>query len=232
MDDVENVVQEALLDEVVGSSQTSEKMIPASKVNDIIRSVTARVSKNAVSKYQRENVIQSSPGFDAEQIAKIAAEAAQKTLEQERQKMFEMQQAQIGQTIANDFLTKIQAQKGDIEDFDKVFAEIDPRAVPEIVELSTKVDNTAHVIKELWENPKKIAEFRALVQMDREARRNGIHSNAADREMQKLSDSIKKNLSAKNIKMPTDPVKNPSTAPNSDSGIMSVSEARRYLLKR
>lgn len=154
--------------------------------------------------YQPANVTQQpQSGISEDNVRRMAAEETQRlrnewTLESQRNA-----QEQDAQRIASEFFTKIEAGKANLQDFDKVMADVDLRSIPYHVQLANMVDNTAEVMYELAQNPSKIGAIQNLIDLDLRA---GRQPKLALSEMKKLSQSIKDNGKAASFKSPNEPL--------------------------
>jgi hypothetical protein len=161
------------------------------------------------------------PEADMQRIAQ--AEILRMRSEWEREAQ-EKAQADMGQRIANDFLSKMNTGKEKYEDFDKVIG--DPRSYgrfPSVVHiLSQYVDNAADVLYEL----RKHGDDR-LVRLEMTARDPQFFDEAIS-QAQRLSQALKDNQAASKMRLPNEPLSQmrPSNA-GTDTGVMGVKDLRR-----
>jgi hypothetical protein len=153
------------------------------------------------------------------EIAKAEAIAAAKAeLQQQQQAMQTQYQQMHRQKFVNDFVAKMQAGAKKHEDFETVVSSLQLQSIPDhLLELANSFDNTADIMYDLGNNHVKVANFITLA-------RETPH--LAYSEMQKLSQSIKKNDEAKsnqkNVSEPLSQIQ-PSTI-GSDNGPKTVQD--------
>lgn len=197
-----------------------EKMIPASQASKI----AARESKQAAEKVRREMQAEFDKRQVQEQIEKPALSMGgmpQMTDEQLQERIFAAAQKMSTQMTANkmaqDFESKIKAEIEADPDFGDLYDALNIEAHPELVIWMNGMDNSAKVVKDLATNPTKFANILMLA-------KSGMGA-LAQRELIKLSDSIKTNLTAQaqpKVKEPLDQL-SPSSV-GIDNGEMSVGD--------
>jgi hypothetical protein len=166
--------------------QAAEKLIPQSELNKIVGRVReearqdgyarARAEMSAVEPQQSEQQ-QGYQSHSRENIEQLVAE-----------KIKEQAQLEVAKKIAGDFTNKLLAAKEKYPDFEETVAQLNLPTIPQIVHWANSLDNTADVMYDIAKNPAKFANILML------------SNNApllAQRELQKLSSSIKKNEEAK-----------------------------------
>jgi hypothetical protein len=123
--------------------------------------------------------------------------------------------------VATDFLSKMEAGKTKYADFEDTVNALNLPMAPEIVDWANGLDNTADVVYEIAKNPTK---FTTILNLAR-----GGFGQLAQRELQKLSASIKQNESAadaaKSVNEPLSQIR-PSTV-GTDNGKMTVRDLRK-----
>lgn len=188
---------------------SNERNFTQSELNDHI----GRAKRDAVESYKRQQQSQQSqharpdsgyesqysqPQSSDDHIRRIASEEAQRhreAFEAQTQQRLEENQAK---DLVQKFFNKISSGKEKYQDFDTVTGGLDLRPFPWSVQMMTdNVDNTTDVLYELSKNPIK------LDQIERLAERS---PQLAVKELQRLSQSIKDNEAAKNIKLPGEPL--------------------------
>jgi hypothetical protein len=92
------------------------------------------------------------------------------------------------QKIAQTYHGKMSSGKDQFEDFEEVMADFNPAAFPNLVYLASQVDNTPAVMRELMQNPSKLAAVTIMSERD---------PAAAQRMIAKISSSIVANDQAK-----------------------------------
>lgn len=204
------------------SEQTpSEKMIPQSEVNRIVGKTRQDVSEKAYarakSEFEAARSAQDAPttnglcgikGMDEDQIRQL--------IQDEGQKQAQLAQAQ---KIAIDFTNKMKAGSQKYQDFDEIVSELNLPNVPHIVNWANSLDNTADIMYDLAKNPAKFANVLMLSQTT---------PHIAQRELKRLSDSIKKNADAADApraNQPLDHLKPSNTG--MDNGAFSVSDYQK-----
>lgn len=240
MDDVQvtDVVQEAA-PEVVESVDASveaapeaeapkeeapaEKMIPQSQVSKIAareaRQASEKTRREMQAEFEKQNIQQQTA--DTSQNLDGSSQMTQEQLAQFDQRVYEaaqrMSTQMTAQKMAQDFESKIKAEIENDPDFADLYDELNIEANPELVIWMNGMDNAGKVVKDLAHNPAKYANILGLA-------RSGL-SSLAQKELRKLSDSIKVNIDAQaqpKVKEPLDQL-SPSSV-GIDNGQMSVSD--------
>lgn len=183
------------------SSVVEEKMLPASRVQELIQKAKLKGREqmtNELEALRAENEAlkqnsQSMGGMAQAQDPNALAEQVYQRLQaqlQEQQEAAEQQQMQERlKQMALDYQTRIEGGKGRYEDFDEVMGEFNPAAFPQLVYLATSMDNTADLMYEIAKNPNKLATLAILAERD---------PVAAQAQMSKMSNAIKANTQALN----------------------------------
>ncbi len=197
----ENVVNNPIAsDEVTGTPDNQEKLLPQSQVNKIVQHEKARAAAAArqevEEKYQRELAsLQTQQSQQTHQQAaptvnnNVDMDAVYKQVREKLGAEIEQQQreAQASHTV-NAYFSKMAQGKETYADFEEVTKDFDPAAFPQLASLSAQLDNSADIFYELAANPSK------LVTLDTLATRNPRQAQA---ELLKLSKSIASNKEAK-----------------------------------
>lgn len=201
------------------SAPVQEKLLKQSEVNDIV----GRAKHEAVERFKREQSRQVDPNTETRNIShddirRMAAEEASRLRNEWVQEQQRIAGEKDAERIAGEFFTKLGTGKERYQDFDKTIENVDFAAIPNIVQLSNMVDNTADVMYELAKNPSKIATLQQLI---------SISPKLAYSEMQRLSSSIKDNANVSNYKSPNDPLSQmkPSNT-GTDAGALTVTSLR------
>lgn len=149
------------------------------------------------------------PSVSPEQVQKMIAEHAQQQAQQYH-----------AHSIANEFLSKLEAGKEKYPDFNEKMDSLELSTIPQVVQLANSVDNTADVMYELANNPNKLVTLLNLT--------NFGNGKLAYLETRKLSDSIKQNQTALQQPIPPEPLSplKPSNV-GTDNGALSIKELRR-----
>lgn len=220
----------------------AEKMVPQSKVDEIVRHANANVAQKArqeaLAEYERNRaanapIPSSNTNNSAPDFQSLVAQQVQQQLGEIRQAAFAEQQGQLGQKLANDFNSRLDATKDSYSDFDDVVKDFPFGAFPNSVFKSLDFDNTGDIMYELAGNPTKIQMLETLAVKDLENSQKGIPSNLAHREMKRISDALKINKNASNVKTPNAPLSQLKPSPaGTDNGSRSVSDFRELFKKR
>lgn len=204
----------------------SEKMVPQSKVDEIVRHSNARVAEKArneaVDEYKRSSSQNSQPAsvggmssVTPEQIRSIIAEEHQKYA----QSIYDQSAVEQANRTAQEFLGKLNTASDLYPDFKDTVSKLPFSSISHVVGLANESENTAEVMYELAKNPLKMANINSLAQ---------LNPDLARTEMNKLAASIKLNAEAKNAKLPNSPLTQIKSSPvNTDSGSMSVKDFRK-----
>lgn len=203
----------------------SEHFLPQSKVNELV----GRAKAEAYEKARREAVQTQQPTHEAtvqqsnSQMGGIAQATPAELDRMIEQRLQQRDQQTQNLNIANNFLNKLYQGEGKYADFKEVMGSFNlhefARTAPAVFHLASSVDNTAEVMYELANNPRKIADLQYTAQM------NPV---AAQREMRALAESIKVNEAAKNqtpASEPLDQIK-PSSS-GMDNGAMTVRDYKK-----
>lgn len=123
------------------------------------------------------------------------------------------------QQIAQQFLGKLSCAKDKYPDFEETLANLEVHKFPEVVQLANNFDNTADIMYELGKNPGKAVILKQLAQ---------LNPKMGALEIQRLSDSIKQNQSAKQTPSAQPPLAQltPSLT-KTDNGPQTVSDYRQ-----
>ena len=220
---VEPVVEAASAAEVV------ENMVPQSKVNEIVherhKAGYEKGKREALAQWQAQQKaaeaasplsvasIGGMPGLSAEQIRQLVAEEAKRAQAEHANAMY-------AQQVANQFIGKVLGVKEKYQDFDEVVDMGSLKDIPQVAELINEFDNTGDILYELKKHPHKMSSVITLLQQN-------LISDAR-RAVGNLSDSIKTNQTAGNVKQPSDPLNpvKPSTINHADNGERSIADLR------
>lgn len=225
----------------------TEKMVPQSQVD----SLAGRIRHEAYQKGLNEGRAQQQQpvnqpvqtqvnstfgGMPQTDINNLVAQQVQQHFGQLQQKFADQQTAEQGQKIANEFTSRMTAASGKYEDFDTVTKDFPFRSFPHAVLESLKFDNTADIMYELAKNPSKFKDLQEFALLDAQNAQEGIPTNLAFKEMQRLSDSIRLNEQASNVKTANPPLSHikssPTTASNGSINNNSVKDMRHWLYNR
>ena len=167
--------------------------------------------QDALSDYNRQSNQQNLGG-----IAQQSPEEIERIVEQ---KIKERSQAEAANTIAQDFIGKMQTGKDKYSDFEETVASLNLPAHPHVIYWANSLDNTVDVVYDIAKHPEKFASILMLAQTAPELAR---------RKMQELSQSITKNAEASKQPHVNEPLSQlkPSTI-GTDNGSMTVRDLRR-----
>lgn len=201
-----------------------EKMLPASKVNELIKKAKHKGEQKMQEQLEQAQKIieqlqssqQASLQIDLEKLQSQILEKIEGKLRSEKEQLEQQQLQREVDQIAQQYYGKMAQGKELYDDFEAVTADFDPSAFPQIVFLANQVDNTPEVIYELSKKPGKLAELQKLLE----------HSpQLARKQMINLSQSIKNNREAKNnLVEPQEPLDRmkPSPIAGTDNGVKTV----------
>lgn len=214
------------------SSPPTERMVtlPQSRLDEIIENRVHAERQKLQARIEPANIQQSyapQPSVDPAYVDKLVTEKLTSHIAQQEEKLRQDHvQRHVAEIIGN-FDTKIQAGKNNYPDFDQKFDKLKPKLgqVAGVVGLASNIDNTADVMYHLMGNPLKMASIENLTRL-------GFMDDAKD-EMLKLSQSLKANADARNVRQPREPLTQIQPSPTTvDNGSPSVSDLQQMLLKR
>lgn len=183
--------------EVAGQSTEAapvvqEKMIPQSQVSKIAareaRQAAEKTRNEMMAEFERQRISQDTqtppeqnmggmPQVSPDQMEQLVYQAAHR-----------MSTKMTADKMAADFETKIKAEIEQDPDFGDLYDSLNISQHPELVIWMNGMDNSAKVVKDLANNPSKFANILMLAKSNMPA--------LAQRELNKLSDSIKVNQAA------------------------------------
>lgn len=197
-----------------------EKMIPQSQVNKIAareaKQAAERTRNEMQAEYERQRVAQDVQNEPSQMggIPQISPEQMEQHIMAAAHRMSVKMTAD---KMAADFEAKIKAEIELDPDFGDAYDSLNIAQHPELVIWMNGMDNSGKVVKDLVNNPAKFANILMLA-------KNGM-GNLAQRELAKLSESIKVNQDAQaqpKVKEPLDQL-SPSSI-GTGSGDLSVSD--------
>lgn len=149
----------------------------------------------------------------------------QLTPEQEKRIADQAYQRMQNDQLVNQFALKMTQGQQKYSDFEKVVTPLQFNTIPKVVQIANGFENTADIMYDLGKNPAKVSNLMVLAE---------INPHLAYQEMQRLSDSIKKNETAianqQDVKAPLGQIK-PSNV-GAGSGKMTSAERRQLPLYR
>jgi len=236
MEEIENQGEVAPVEQAQESAPDDNSPL----ARDVVSKIVERERKKAYEKGQKDALMQSQ-----QEPVPQAPQASQPAMQpQGQQSLGGMQQlspADIERMIAekapqllhehvqnlknehtiNSFVSKMQAAEQKHPGLEAKLNELDYSQMAPLVHLANDMENTGDIMKELVDNPMKLANMMALAQMQ-----PGI----AKRQMMELSNSIKTNQEAlAQEKQAQDPMAQlkPSSSAGMDNGTMSVTDFRK-----
>ena len=210
----------------------NERSFRQSEVNELIGREKARAAERAVEDYKRRQSEQSGQYSSNQQqnptsqsnspedhIRKIVAEETQRQREAWEQQNLQRTQEQQARTIADKFWSKMAAGKEKYSDFDKVTSDIEYGNFVNTVQiLAEHVENSADVLYELAKDRFKLGQLENL---------SYLSPKDAIIQAQRLSQSIKDNEKAANVRLPNEPLSQLRPSINgTDSGVLSMRDLR------
>ncbi len=198
-----------------------EKMVPQSKVNEIVAAKLARERAEYEAQGRSMGGMHQPAAIDEEAL--LAKAVAKMQEQQEAQRMAQQEEfdRQQVQKVAEDYLEKMKQGKELYEDFDEVTKSYNPSKYPQVTIMAAQMDNLPDIIYELKKNPQKLTHLHVLALTD---------PDEAQAELGRLSASIKRNdeALASKVKSPT-PLSRlkPSTAAGQDTGKRSIRDLRK-----
>jgi hypothetical protein len=203
--------------EIVETQPVAEKMLKQSEVNKI----AARTKHEAYEKGMRdaraehERQRQAQPESTMGGMSQMSEDGIRRLIEQEAEKRAHMA---IAQKIAGEFQGKMEGAKIKYADFDDVVSDLDLPSIPHLVQWANDLDNTGDIIYDIAKNPSKFANILTL---------SATAPHLAQKELRKLSDSIKRNEEAKGSQNARDPLSQLKPSTNmTDTGALTVKELR------
>lgn len=215
-----------------GVNPPPEKTLTASEVNNIVRREKHRAAESAKrdleaqhqAEIERLRAEQTGPvssangSMDTAEIEKRVYEKFLSDLQKHKEQITKEQEEAELKEIANKYYLKMGKGSELFNDFKEVIGEFEPSAFPNAVMLATHMDNTPEIMYELANNPIKLQEIEGLAQRS---------PKMAQKELEKLSKSITKNVEAKtnNVTAPAPLSKlKSSSAVGVDTGKMTIKD--------
>lgn len=206
-----------------------EKMIPQSKVNEIVGRTKHETAEQVRREFQatQQSVpvtqgplpVQTATNLDEHaRIRAVLMEEVQKAHQEQRN---QEDQAR-GQEFANNFIARVKASEERFPNLVERLARLNiagPAAFP-ILPLIDRLENATDVLNECANNPHKLQE---LINNYRD-----LSPQIAEENLHKLANSLKRNETAKKTQFPNDPLSSitPSLT-GIDDGVRTISDKRR-----
>lgn len=229
--------QEILENEASANAESQEKMLPVSRVNEIVKKqkleAEQRARRQLEEEYQRklmetQQISQNQSNYLETNSREVDADAIARKVRENLEQ--EMQQRAIEQEIrevANNYLAKMNLAKSSYDDFDEVTKDYNAAAFPQLTYLVSGMENGGDVMYDLLKNPSKLSTIDSLANKD---------PHLAHRELLRLSQSINENKRAKeeaqqvSINSPLDRLNASRTT--GSSGKLSIDDLRNNPLYR
>ena len=183
----------------------AEKMIPQSQVNKIAakeaRAAYEKGQREAQARYEREmqdRMNQNQPAQQSSTVGGMQQYTQEQIQNMIREQAHKMSQEAVINKIAQDFEAKIENAKLEDPEFEEKYDALNMVAHPKTILWVNALENTTDVIKDMADNPAKYANIIMFS--------NSGLDHLAQKELQKLSASIKANKAAQNIKQPNAPL--------------------------
>lgn len=205
--------------------QQAERLFKQSELNEIV----GRAKHEAVESFKRQQQQVQQPQQAAnsqrylseEDIKRVAAEELSRQKSEWEKESLERAYAEAAQRIVDTYKQKIATGKDKYQDFDTVTNSVDMRYYPNVVQLLAEyVDNASDVLYDLAKNRSKLYQLESACQHNPQ---DAIY------EIKRLSESIKSNETASQIKHANTPLsqQRPSNT-GMDSGLpLSVRDYKR-----
>lgn len=188
--------------EGAAESAVEEKLIPQSQVNKLVGLRAQQAEQRAEAKWkQREAELLASQNHSAappsDPIEALMAQIETKISTSVDQRVANLRAQQNDAIIAKDFQQKIDAAFTDDPDFAEAFQDLNLKPESsgidaEIIRMSSKLDNTAAVLKELGQNPGKFSDLRGFLREE--------NTRMAQKTLLIISESISRNDAARKSK--------------------------------
>lgn len=161
-----------------------EKTIPQSVVDNVVKQAKHHAYEQG-KKAAKEEFAQQQANTSAFTSTSLTTEDVQNLIANHTAQQASEWQAQ---QIAQQFLGKLSLAKDKYPDFEETLGNLEVHKFPEVVQIANNFDNTADIMYELGKNPSKAVILKQLAQ---------LNPKMGALEIQRLSDSIKQNQTAK-----------------------------------
>ena len=209
------------------TAQEQEKMLPQSKVNEIVgatkKSAYDKAYQDARSEFQSQR--ETSESKDDKKSINVD-EIVNNKISEYFSEMASAQQAELARIEAQKTLSSLQAKvetaSKKYEDFEDVTKDIPYSSFPDLLTAADSVDNAGDVLYHLGKNPSKFRELASALSPENPLRA------VAMKELNQLASSLKNNEIARSKDLPRNPLNTirPSNV-GMDSGKKSISELRK-----
>jgi len=230
MDNTASDMNQAPVEAAVAAvTQEAERMLPQSKVNELVgnarREAAEKAAQRAVEEYKRQNSTtyeqtNSQKSLSEDDVKRLTGEELNRQREDWERQNLERQQADAAKRIVSSYQEKISAGKDKYQDFEAVTNNVDMRYYPNVVQLLAEhVDNAADVFYDLARNRTKLHQIESVCQHNPQ---DAIY------EIQRLSSSIKANDDTSRIKSSNSPLsqQRPSNTGTDSGGALSMKDLK------
>lgn len=216
--------------QVETTTQSNEKMVPQSQVNEIVGSAKREAAERAVEAYKRQQAQVIPPqqheplshrGMSDDDVRRMTDDRIKSHFSQLEEQAQERANVDAANRIVQMFGEKIISGKGKYEDFDTVASSVRMEKYPGVVQLLAEhVDNSADILYHLAKNRSKLYEFEKFY---------SDHPEDAVYEIKRLSDSIKANEQGSQMKQANTPLsqQRPSNTGTDSGSSLSMTDLKR-----
>lgn len=184
------------------AEQEVEKTLPQSKVNDLIRQEKEAAKLRAQQEYEAQlqdyknqlNELKNSSqvggmtnNLNIDDIYSQLESRFRQQAERQQNEYAEQQKREQMEQVAANYYRNLDTAKDKYEDFESVMAEFDPKAFPELVMLTSDMENGGDVAYHVIKSPEKLANFMSMATRD---------PNMARKMLAKIGSSIAQNQQA------------------------------------
>jgi len=218
-----NNVQNSAASEVIATPETvpQEKMLAQSEVNELV----GKIKKDTYEKARRDFDFTAQKAAQVQQISvpqqnigdyPISDDHIRQLITEQAQQAFMQAQAE---RVAHEFNNKMLAARERYPDFDEVTSDLEYGKMASIVQMANGFDNTADIMYDLSKNPSKFSDVFVW---------SATNPKLAERELRKLSESIKRNQEAAKLPAASQPLSQikPSIT-GTDNGSKTVQDLRK-----
>ncbi len=201
-----------------------EKLLNQSRVNEIV----GHAKKEAYEKARREVLAEQQQAQAPYQASTVPAESSMggvPSLDENRIRQLINEESQrksdyaMAEKTAGEFVQKLTSAKEKYPDMDDVASQLNLASVPQLVQWTNGLDNTADVIYNIGKNPSKFANLLTLTT---------TAPHLAVAELQRLSKSIKDNEAGAQANSPPPPLGQiKPSATGADNGSMGVRDYKK-----
>ncbi len=217
-------VQQSVQSTVTDSQPVQEKMIPQSQVSKIAareaREASEKTRNEMQAEFDRRSAATQSQVPQQQSIGGMQQQSPDDIRRLIQEEAYKMSNLAMAQRIEQEFKSKVDAAKDKYPDAAEKIDKLKLDNHPQLVLWAHGMDNTGEIVKDIAENPTKLANILMLA--------NSGFPDLAHQEMHKLSASIKANEVAQQQKQVNEPLDqlSPSTISTGD-GSLTVADFRK-----